>query len=249
MFGLFKKKPEINTTQAVDTIEAAVYAHVRPLGFKKHGRTLHRFVSGDISQVIHFQSGLRGLRGLFCVNLGIRIPECSERTFHPQEEQKKFYHEYECTICSRLGIARGRKETWYDLSKPTDKIIAAIIHELDKYVLPVFEVLSSRAAIFAHRKNYPYFHASGSEILDESMIYGHLGDLSKAKALFDQHYQSAVDNYNKQAKKGYKKYLKKGQRAVFMGQEVTAEKTVMSSCMAQAVRILTILMNWLFALA
>lgn len=52
MFDFLQKGTEINTTQIVDEIEAAVYVHVRPYGFKKYGRTLHRFVSEDISQVI-----------------------------------------------------------------------------------------------------------------------------------------------------------------------------------------------------
>ena len=58
MFDFLKKKTESNTTQIVDEIEAAVYTHVKTYGFKKYGRTLHRFVSEDISQVIHFQSGM-----------------------------------------------------------------------------------------------------------------------------------------------------------------------------------------------
>ena len=72
VFDFWKKKTEINTTQIVDEIEAAVYERVKPYGFKKHGRTLHRFVSEDISQVIHFQSGMptHGMSGLLCVNLG-----------------------------------------------------------------------------------------------------------------------------------------------------------------------------------
>ena len=49
MLDFLKKKTEINTTQIVDEIEAAVYEHIKPYGFKKHGRTLHRFVSEDIS--------------------------------------------------------------------------------------------------------------------------------------------------------------------------------------------------------
>lgn len=62
MFDFLQKGTEINTTQIVDKIEAAVYVHVRPYGFKKYGRTLHRFVSEDISQVIHFQSGMARAR-------------------------------------------------------------------------------------------------------------------------------------------------------------------------------------------
>ena len=103
MFDFLQKGTEINTTQIVDEIEAAVYVHVRPYGFKKYGRTLHRFVSEDISQVIHFQSGMpaHGMGGLLCVNVGIRIPECSDRVFQPKVEKKKYYHDYDCTIRSQ----------------------------------------------------------------------------------------------------------------------------------------------------
>lgn len=91
MFDFLQKGTEINTTQIVDEIEAAVYIHVRPYGFKKYGRTLHRFVSEGISQVIHFQSGMpaHGMGGLLCVNVGIRIPECSDRVFSQKRKRKK----------------------------------------------------------------------------------------------------------------------------------------------------------------
>ena len=185
MFTFLKKKTEINTTQIVDEIEAAVYEHVKPYGFKKYGRTLHRFVSEDISQVIHFQSGMptHGMGGLLCVNLGIRIPECFERVFRPKIEKKKYYHEYECTIRSRLGIVSGKQETWYDLRKKTDKIIKSIIEEIDQYVLPAYEVLNSREAILAHRKDYPLLDNLKHRLilLEECMIYGYLGKIEKAK--------------------------------------------------------------------
>ena len=227
MFGLFKKATEINTTQIVDEIEAAVLEFVKPYGFKKHGRTLHRFVSGDISQVIHFQSGMttKGMGGQLCVNLGIRIPECSERTFQPKTENKKYYHESECTIRSRLGTVSGKQETWYDLHKKTDKIIKSIIEEIDQYVLPAYEVLNSRESILAYRKLYPMLDNMNSLILlDECMIYGHIGNTEKAKELFELYYQYAVKEYNDLVENGHKQYLKKGERVVYMGQDITAEK-------------------------
>ena len=226
MFGFLNKKTEINTTQIVDEIEAAVYEHVQPYGFKKHGRTLHRFVSEDISQLIHFQSGVRGLSGLMCVNIGIRIPECSERAFHPQAEKKKYYHDYECTIRSRLGSVRGKKDTWYDLHKKTEKITKSIIDEIDQYVLPAYEILNSRDAIIAHRKDYPSIDSFERHLIlmDECMIYGHLGNTEKAKQQFEAYYQSAVNTYNNLMKKGRKQYLRKGERIVFMGQDITAQK-------------------------
>ncbi len=227
MFDFLKKKTEINTTQIVDEIEAAVYEHVKPYGFKKYGRTLHRFVSEDISQVIHFQSGMptHGMSGLLCVNLGIRIPECSERTFQPETEKKKYYHEYECTIRSRLGIVSGKKETWYDLRKKTEKIIKSILDEIDQYVLPAYEALNSRDAILAYRKEYPLLDNMVHLIsLEECMIYGHLGNIEKAKELFDAYYEIAVAEYNDRMINGHKQYLKKGERVVYMGQDITAEK-------------------------
>ena len=167
MFDFLQKGTEINTTQIVDEIEAAVYVHVRPYGFKKYGRTLHRFVSEDISQVIHFQSGMpaHGMGGLLCVNVGIRIPECSDRVFQPKAEKKKYYHDYNCTIRSRLGTVSGKQETWYDLRGKTDRITKNIMDEIDRHVLPAFEVLSSREAILQHRREYPLLDNMSSRLI------------------------------------------------------------------------------------
>lgn len=77
-------------TNQRNTIESAVFRKLRPLGFTRHGSTLHRFVSGDISQVIHFQCGpaRRNSVPLLSVNIGIRIPECAERWFFPVNASK-----------------------------------------------------------------------------------------------------------------------------------------------------------------
>ena len=57
-------------TQQIDYIESEVYKRIKPLGFRKHGRTLHRFVSGDISQVISFQSMRSGISGRYAPDVG-----------------------------------------------------------------------------------------------------------------------------------------------------------------------------------
>ncbi|MBQ9536014.1 MAG: DUF4304 domain-containing protein [Clostridia bacterium] len=202
IFGFLSKPQKINSIKILDEIENAVYEHVKPLGFKKHGRTLHRFVSEDISQVINFQyANSKDMEGLFCVNLGVRIPECSERTFHPNNPEKKYYHEYECTLRSRLGSISGKREIWFNLRKNTKRIISSIISELDKVVIPAFSILVSREAIIAHRKNHPLDFFNKLTLFDESMIYGHLGNLEQAKELFEIYYQSVVDDYNE--KDGY----------------------------------------------
>lgn len=227
MFGLFKKSPQINTTKVVNKIVSAVFEAVKPYGFERYGRTLHRFVSGDISQVIDFQSGMRetGMKNRLYVNIGIRIPECQERIFDAVND-KNYYEEYECTIRSRLGTVSKKREACYDLTKSTDKIIKSILDEIERLVIPTFEILQSRENILAYRRRYPSFDEIDSTLLlDECMIYGYLGDIEKARELFEKHYQSALDEYNEKKKNGTKFYLKKGQRIVCGDQDITAKKS------------------------
>ena len=228
LFDLFKKQEKNNVTKIADEIEGRIYPALKPLGFRRYGRTLHRFVSGDLSQVIHFQSGMptKGMGGLLCVNLGIRIPECVEQTFHPNPEKKKYYPEYDCTLRSRLGTVSGKKESWYDLRRGAEKIAADVLNQLNETVLPVYDVLSSREAILAHRREYPLFDTITPHLilLDECMIYGHLGDTAKAKEKFEAYYQSAVSEYEDRMENGRQQYLKKGQRVVYAGQDITAKE-------------------------
>ncbi|MBO5024405.1 MAG: DUF4304 domain-containing protein [Clostridia bacterium] len=224
---LFQKTNSPDIPKVIDEIENEVYYNLKPLGFKKYCRTLHRFVSGDISQVINFQSGqyLKTQYGFFCVNIGIRVPECVEKDFHFKQE-KNHYKEYECNIRSRLGGVSGKKETWFDTQKSTQKLTKQIVKEITEVVIPVFDILNSRENILAYRRQYPTFDTYNKHLilLEESMIYGHLENTEKAKELFELYYQSAVDEYNYFTANGHKQYLKKGERVVYMGQDITAEK-------------------------
>lgn len=208
----FKKKlPFFHAPTVLDQIEAVVYAHLKPLGFRRHGRTLHRFVSGDISQVVNFQYHYYR----FCVNVGIRIPECEERTFTLPINDKKYYKDINCQIVSRMGILRGRRECWFDMKRNPAKIAEEICRELDEYVLPVFDVLNSREQILARRKDYPLFDRdSFQRPLDEAFIYGCRGDLETAKERFDAYYQRAVAIYEKERTEGHLVWLRMGETIV-----------------------------------
>ena len=112
-----EKKQASEVTKSLDRIEKEVLTCVKPYGFRKYGRTLHRFVDGDISQVVGFQLGqaYRGETHLLWVNVGIRVPECMNHSFSPEETPKKYYHEYDCNIRSRLGLIEGKEEDCFDL--------------------------------------------------------------------------------------------------------------------------------------
>ena len=228
MFSLFDKHQR-NTVQAVDQIESIVYEALKPYGFRKHGRTLHRFVDGDISQVIHFQSGLpsMGKRNLMCVNLGIRVPESFERTFTVKEPPRRYYHEYECNIRSRLSMLCDGQDIWYDLEKNPQTIGHDILEKLKHNALPIFNTLNSRDAILAHRADYPAFDDNRDLIkLEESMIYGRRGEVSKAISLFQAYYAEALASYNHKLEHGTQIYLRKGESVIYRNEKTEKTETV-----------------------
>ena len=192
MLGVKKVQPDLDTAKVLDGIEAAVYGLVKPYGFRKHGRTLHRFVSGDISQIIHFQLGqaYRGETHLLVVNVGIRVPECVNRQFSPEANPKKYYHEYDCNIRSRLGKIEGQMVSCYDLRQPVTPITDDILRQIETLVIPTFEILNSREAILAKRRDYPLFDSMNRHLilLEEAMIYGRQGDQESATKTFRCYY-------------------------------------------------------------
>jgi len=200
MFHIFTKN-NLSSTESVDIIEKIVYEYLKPYGFRKYDRTLHRFVDNDISQVVHFQNGCppKGVYDILWVNLGIRVPECVERKFSIEEPLKKYYHEYECNIRTRLGSLVDGKDTFYDLKKDPNKIGKEIVERLKKFVIPVFDHLNSRDAILKHRMEYARFDQFNHHLilLEEAMIFGRRGDLIEAARLFNAYYQNGASRANK----------------------------------------------------
>lgn len=210
MFSVFERE-KTSSTNRVDTVQGIVYEYLKPFGFRKYGRTLHRFVEGDISQVINFQNGCpqKGIHNSLWINIGIRVPECAERKFTVSKPMKKYYHEYECNIRTRLGLLADGEDTFYNLNKPPEKIAADIIERLGKYVVPVINVLNSREAILLYRKNNPAFDGFANHLilLDEAMIFGRRGSFEKASELFNSYYQKAL--VLNSANNGHIDYLEK----------------------------------------
>lgn len=233
MFSTFKRK-NVSSTECVDIIQNTVYDYLKPMGFRKYGRTFHRFVEGDISQVIHFQNGCpqKKVKNVLWINIGIRIPECQERCFSLSEPVKKYYHEYDCNMRTRLGFLADGKDTVYDLTGNPKKIASDVIKKLEKYVIPVFCVLNCRENILLYRRRYRSFDqfAYSSIALEEAMIYGRRGDMEKASVLFNEYYQEQLAEYKNDLENGTKFYLNKGERLSYLNmktgksEEITANR-------------------------
>lgn len=199
MFKLFKTPSKKSTTDIVDLIQKRVFGYLKPLGFKKYGRTFSRIVDEDIVQVINFQNGCpaKGITGILWVNIGIRVPECVERNFIGVEIPKKYYSEYECNIRNRLGTLVDNRDSYYDLKKNPSKIADDIIKRLSIHVIPVFDVLCNRDAILEKRNDYRKFDDMnyGICVLDNAMIYGRRGDIDTATKLFNEYYHEVVKDF------------------------------------------------------
>lgn len=168
-------------TAALDTVQAEMFSLLKPYGFRKHGRLFHRFVDGDISQVVEIQRGqaYREETHLFWINIGIRVPECVLKSFRPEANAKKYYHEYQCNMRWTLGEQSKKKTGEYNLRKPLEPMIADIKAKLETVVVHVFEVLNSRDAIMAKQHRYSQF-LSSHPLFDCAMICGCRGEIQRA---------------------------------------------------------------------
>lgn len=234
MFSILKGKErnELSSVESVNEIEKQVYAYLKPLGFRKFGRTLHRFVDGDISQVVNFQNGCpqKQVYGILWVNLGIRVPECAEARLGARKPEKKYYHEYECNIRTRLGQLVDGRDSYYDLRKDPAKIAENIIHRLKRHALPVFDKLNSRDGILKYRRRYPTFDTMGRHLLmlDEAIIYKKQGEHLKAEERFNQYYGKALAKYRHTIEKGNKMFLRKGQTLVYRNAKTGQDEKVVA---------------------
>ena len=231
---------KLSSTESVDIIEKIVYDDLKQLGFRKHGRTLHRFVDGDISQVIHFQNDYpqvgfnnshKDSDNILWINLGIRVPESFEKAFTITEPIKKYYHEYECNIRSRLGSLVDGEDTYYKLNSDPERIGCDALYRIKKYVIPIFDVLNSREAILTHRRDYPEIDELQSNLilLEEAMIYGRWGDTQKATALFNEYYSNVLNEYYYTLRHGSKEYFRKGEIVTYYNVRTCEIETIRAS--------------------
>lgn len=225
LFELFKRKeksedkPKITemTTDfktQLDIVEKDVFAKMKPLGFKKNGRTFNRQLDNGIIQVINFQSGqypltdnyeIPGLRenlyGKFVVNMGV----CVENLFKFQfpTENKKYYKEYDCQIRTRLGTLLTGQDYWWKITDDNTKITEEIILGLETIGYDWFVGVDTKEKIINNLGNLPY-DCSPRVKLDVALIVW-FDNKEKGENLIMEYYNS-IGSRNK-AHKDYVKDL------------------------------------------
>lgn len=186
----------------LDHIQRCITSLIRPLGFKKSGRTYNRIFECGIVHVVNFQMGeypigdyvIPGLResfyGKFAVNLGVYLPCVVHIEGYPKP--KRIHHDYHCEIRERLAsLAHGGEDVWWDLNEPIEITAAHVGDALVRIGLPFlsqFETYDDVLTYFKRFGKFP-FHNEGRSALAAAIISYHLGRTSDAEDSF----QAAID--------------------------------------------------------
>lgn len=222
LFDIFKRQDQVNgeteqsTTTSdfkvqLDIVVKEVFAKLKPLGFKKNGRTFNRVLEDGIIQVINFQSGqypigqgyeVLGLRenlyGKFVVNLGVCIESLYK--FQSPTGNKKYYKEYDCQIRNRLGITLTGQDYWWTITNDNTKITEEIISGLEAKGFKWFSGLETKDKIISNNGQFPY-NASPRAKLDIALIVW-FDDKDKGCELFRNYYYAI-----QQARSPHKEYV------------------------------------------
>ncbi len=183
----------------LNIIEKEVFATLKPLGFKKNGRTFNRTSEEGIVQVVNFQSekhkteenyfvdGVReNLYGKFVVNLGVCI--VSLYKFQFPNENNNYCKEYDCQIRERLGKLLPGQDYWWTITDDNKRMTDEIIDGLATNGLKWFSGIETKEKIIANSDYLPY-NSSPANKLDISLIVW-FDDKEKGSQLFREYYNS-----------------------------------------------------------
>jgi hypothetical protein len=224
IFDFLKNKPKLTDEKSdnqnlinknelkthLDNIQKEIFLFLKPLGFKKKGRTFNRQTEDGIYQVINIQSGryefgdkyvIPGLRenyyGKFTINLGVMVKEIYELDSH--SKVKNIYQDYDCQIRTRLTHLTIKQDLWWTISEDSSKTAKEVIVGLDSHGIQWLDIFENRDKICHNWGNVE--GSSRRAKLDVALIELHR-DRTKAEKLFQEYYD------NIEIKNGHKEYVK-----------------------------------------
>jgi len=202
-----KKSPNV---QYLNEVQKEVHQYLKPLGFKKRGRTFNRQTENGLWQVINFQSGqypigenyvIPGIResfyGKFTVNMGVIVKELYD--VDDIGKQKDFYQDYDCQIRTRLSQLIWENDYWWDITTDMKNTSEQIIEGLNEKGITWLDTFETREKICANWGNVK--GSSNRAKLDVALIVFQTNK-KKGGKLIEEYYN------NIESHKGHKEYVK-----------------------------------------
>ncbi len=225
IFDFLKNKPKMtdeksdnqNLTNKVelkthlDSIQKEIFLFLKPLGFKKKGRTFNRETEDGIYQVINIQSGryefgdkyvIPGFRenyyGKFTVNLGVMVKEIYELESH--NKSKDIYQDYDCQIRERLPHLTIKQDHWWSITDDNNITAKEVINGLDSHGLEWLNYFETREKIINNWVEKADSNSPRAK-LDVALIVLNQ-DKEKGKELIQDYYNNIAD------RKPHRNYVK-----------------------------------------
>lgn len=202
-------KDELKTR--LDSIQKEIFNYLKPLGFKKKGRTFNRQTEDGIYQVINIQSGryefgdkyvISGFResyyGKFTINLGVMVTDIYELESH--NKPKDIYQDYDCQIRTRLTNLTIKQDFWWLISNNTEDTTNEIIKGLKSNGILWLDTFDSREKIIKSWGNMADSNSPRAK-LDVALIVLRT-DSDKGKYLMQEYYDKI------EIRNGHKEYVK-----------------------------------------
>lgn len=184
--------------QVLDEVQDLLSSEFKNFGFRKKGRTYNRRFSEGLFHVVNFQMGRypvqqsqqagvdKSLYGSFTVNLGICLPYVLEIEY--PDKPKKFYHEYDCQIRTRLGSLLGEgSDLWWDLNQTPGDLSDTVSSLIFTGGLPFLEKFTSNESVVEYYRKHgdlPFNNPWRSALIVGIVLSG-LGKIQAAEAHFD----------------------------------------------------------------
>lgn len=191
----------------LDAIQQSASKLLKPLGFRKSGRSFNRLMERGIVHVVNFQMGpfpigdyvIPGIReslyGRFAVNLGVFVP-CIYHMDYRFPLPKTISDGY-CSIRDRLKDENQNE--WFQFG--LQGVAELVVHELETAGLAFFDLFNTHDEILRYYEVngvFP-FQNPGRAALEAAVINHELGNIDIARRLFGKAF--ATDH------KGFKEHV------------------------------------------
>ena len=211
IFDFLKNKPKLTDEKSdtqtlpnkdelkahLESIQKEIYKFLKPLGFKKKGRTFNRKTEDGIYQVINIQSGryefgdkyvIPGFRenyyGKFTINLGVMVQEIYKLDSY--NKTKDIYQDYDCQIRTRLSHLTINQDFWWVISKDTEITAQEIVQRLKSHGIQWLDTFETREKIIENWGNMADSNSPRAK-LDVALIVLQI-DPKKGRYLMQDYY-------------------------------------------------------------
>lgn len=190
--------PKSAYVAALDEVQRLLASYLRPLGFRKKGRSFNRAVADGLVHVVNLQMGeypigdcaIPGRResyyGRFTVNLGVFLP--GVRSVEQNRAPPDFFREYDCDVRERLGVLARSDDLWWDLDHAIPRTAVQIVRLMDAFGVPFLERFENSTAVLDRIDSdgqLPSCNAGRSALVG-GLLSVHFGQPARAATYFDK---------------------------------------------------------------